>query len=108
MDFINIFCIIDTNIENGLQVDCGTKHKKEIQALLEAKRSDEMEANRINAYKPCIKCNKSGIKDGDVKEYVCGASLKKYNVCKHRENIRNIHNIYMDALIQELEARVKE
>lgn len=36
-------------------------------------------------------------------EYVCGASLKKYESCKNKRYIRNIHNIYMEALIKACE-----
>ena len=54
------------------------------------------------AHKPCVKCDKSGVMS-NTHEYVCGASLKKYSSCKHKEHIRNIHNVYFEALIKAYE-----
>lgn len=34
--------------------------------------------------------------------------FKKYESCKHKERIRNIHNIYMEALIKAYENGGKE
>ena len=59
------------------------------------------------AHKPCLMCEKTGVVYSTGEE-VCGASLKKYESCKHKEHIRNIHNIYMEALIKACENGGKE
>lgn len=72
---------------------------------MKAKKYKDTNEMYQNTYSPCVDCEKGGIMGDDVYkyEYVCGASLKKYESCKHKEHIRNIHNIYMEALIKAYE-----
>lgn len=71
---------------------------------MKAKKYKDINEMYQNAHRPCVHCKKGGIMgdDGYDYEYVCGASLKKYESCKHKEHIRNIHNIYMEPLIEAL------
>lgn len=76
---------------------------------MKAKKYKDINEMYQNAHRPCVHCKKGGIMgdDGYDYEYVCGASLKKYESCKHKEHMRNIHNIYMEALIKACKMGVK-
>ena len=70
---------------------------------MKAKKYKDINEMYQNAHRPCVDCKKGGIMGDDIYEYVCGASLKKYESCKHKEYIRNIHHIYMEGLIKAYE-----